>query len=181
VSFAEYSKNVGRKGSEVKTPEKKIILNLHKENKSYADISAIVKRPRSTIQSIIQKFKKTGSLRNSPRCGRPRKLSARDERKILQIIKAKPSTSASSIAIELRNYHNKVVHAKTVSRCLRRAGFYNRMARRKPFISKVNQKKRLDFAQEYVNADLGFWNKVIFSDESKFTLFKSGHWTKVWR
>ena len=43
----------------------------------------------------------------------------------------------------------------------------------KPFISKKNQKVRLDFATEYILWTEEQWNMVHFSDESKFNLFGS--------
>ncbi|GFX77662.1 transposable element Tcb1 transposase [Trichonephila clavipes] len=53
--------------------------------------------------------------------------------------------------------------------------------RRKPFVSKVNRKKRIDFAKENEKQDRNFWNSVIFSDESKFNIHGSDGHQKVWR
>ncbi|GFX73675.1 uncharacterized protein TNCV_4289911 [Trichonephila clavipes] len=53
--------------------------------------------------------------------------------------------------------------------------------RRKPFVSKVNHKKRIDFAKENEKQDRNFWNSVIFSDESKFNIHGSDGHQKVWR
>lgn len=78
---------MGRKCKETTLEERKIIINLFKEGKSYAKIAEILKRSRSTIQSIINKFKTEGILHNLKRSGRPRKLSLREERKIVRIIK----------------------------------------------------------------------------------------------
>ena len=62
---------MGRKCKETSLEERKIIINLHQKGKSYANISSIVKRSRST-QCIVNKYKKDGMLQNFPRCGRPR-------------------------------------------------------------------------------------------------------------
>ncbi|GFU80978.1 transposable element Tc1 transposase [Trichonephila clavipes] len=48
---------------------------------------------------------------------------------------------------------------------------------RKPFVSKVNRKKIIDFATENEKHDLNFWN----SDESKFNIPESDGHQKVWR
>ncbi|GFX00952.1 transposable element Tc1 transposase [Trichonephila clavipes] len=53
--------------------------------------------------------------------------------------------------------------------------------RRKPFVSKVNRKKRIDSAKENEKQDSKFWNHVIFSDESKFNIHGSDEHQKVWR
>ncbi|GFU98571.1 transposable element Tc1 transposase [Trichonephila clavipes] len=52
---------------------------------------------------------------------------------------------------------------------------------RKPFVSKVNRKKRIDFAKGNEKQDRNFWNSVIFSDESKFNIHGSDGHQKVWR
>ncbi|GFW97497.1 transposable element Tc1 transposase [Trichonephila clavipes] len=53
--------------------------------------------------------------------------------------------------------------------------------RRKPFISKVNRKKRINFARENEKHNINFWNSVIFSDESKLNIHESDGHQKVWR
>lgn len=96
-----------RKYKETALEERKIIINLFKEGKSYAKIAEILKKCRSKIQSIINKFKTKGILHNPKRSGRPRKLSLREEPKIVRIIKKKKrktDTSASEIASEVREY-----------------------------------------------------------------------------
>ncbi|KAF2904545.1 hypothetical protein ILUMI_01634, partial [Ignelater luminosus] len=54
-----------------------------------------------------------------------------------------------------------------IDRILKRNGYRNCRARKKPFISKRNRKKRLNFAKLHLKKDQSFWSKVIFSDESK--------------
>ena len=56
-----------------------------------------------------------------------------------------------------------------------------RTPRKKTYINTVNHKKRLSFAKTYINKDNSFWNKVIFSDESKFNIFGSDSQNYVWR
>lgn len=80
---------MGKKCNETILEERKIIINLFKEGKSYAKIAEILKGLRSKIQSIINKFKKEGILRNLKRSDRLRKLTLREEREIVRIIKKK--------------------------------------------------------------------------------------------
>ncbi len=47
------------------------------------------------------------------------------------------------------------------------------VALRKPLISEANRKKRLQFAREHKDWTLEQWKKVMWSDESRFTLFQS--------
>ena len=69
----------------------------------------------------------------------------------------------------------------TVRHRLHEVGLYGRVPRKKPYVNKVNRRKRLEYAKNYREKPLGFWNKVICSDESKFNLFGSDGKVMVWR
>ncbi|CAJ0836974.1 9468_t:CDS:1, partial [Entrophospora sp. SA101] len=60
-------------------------------------------------------------------------------------------------------------------------GYYSRAALRKPFVSEVNQKKRFSWCRERKNWNINDWNNIIWSDESKFNLYYSDGWQRVWR
>ena len=76
---------------------------------------------------------------------------------------------------------DRSVSADTVRRAIKKAGYNARTARKKPFVNKINRKKRIDFANEYKNKTNEFWDKVIFSDESKYNIFGSDGRHLVWR
>ncbi|GFT65202.1 transposable element Tc1 transposase [Trichonephila clavipes] len=61
------------------------------------------------------------------------------------------------------------------------AGYSSRVARKKPFISLQNQKKRLEFTKTHQLKTGNFWKKVVFSDESKFNICGSDGRRTVWR
>ncbi|GFY43523.1 transposable element Tcb1 transposase [Trichonephila inaurata madagascariensis] len=69
---------------------------------------------------------------------------------------------------------------KTVRNVLHSAGLKTRIPKKKPYISEVNRKRRLEFAMKYKNKPMDFW-KVIFSDESKFEIFTPPSIRKIWR
>lgn len=172
---------MGRKQKETTEEERKIILELHKQNKTCAQIGEIVKRSRYTIYSIIKRFKNETSLKSRPHTGRPRKLSTKEERKIVRKVKQNPKITSTQIAAEVKEELGKEIHPKTVRRTLHRAGYSSRVARRKPHISKVNQEKRMEFAKSYINHPVDFWDSVLFTDESKFNIFQSDGRIRVWR
>jgi len=112
---------MGRKGSE---KERKVIIRLHNQCKSLAQISKIVGRARSTIQFIIDRFCTQKTVKNAPRSGRPYILSKTDEKFIVRLIKKDPKISAPTVVttMEKRGVH---VLISTVRNMLRK----NRLSR----------------------------------------------------
>lgn len=172
---------MSEKRKETTIEERKIILSAYKQNKTIREICTLVNRPRTTIAGIIKRFKDDPTCEYQTRSGRPPALSVREKREIVKIIKKEPKTSSSEIAAMLKENTGTGVHPRTVRRVLNSAGYNARVCRKKPQISKVNQMKRLSFAKEHINKGIDFWDKVIFSDESKFSIYKSDGRVLTWR
>lgn len=166
---------------EIPIGTREIIVKLKNEGKSLREIGAIVNKPRSSVQRVIENFKSSKKITSKPRGGRPRKLSQRDERDILRIIKQNPKTNASKISQGIKELKNIAVTPQTVRNVLHRHDLRSRVSRRKPLISEKNRKLRLEFAKNYLDKDTHFWDSVIFTDESKFNIFGSDGRQKVWR
>ena len=73
------------------------------------------------------------------------------------------------------------MNPETVRKHIRKAGYNGRVARKKPYISEQNRKRRLEFAREHIKYDADWWRNVIFADESKFNIFGSDGRRHVWR
>ena len=58
-------------------------------------------------------------------------------------------------------------------RRLDKAGLYGRVARKKPLLTDHHKKVHLAWAKERKNWTSEDWNRVVWSDESKFNLFGS--------
>lgn len=91
---------MGRKGSETTIEERQIIMNLYQQGQTYIQIAKAINRSCSTVFDIIKRSKERNTLINGERKGRPRKLTFREERKI---VKKAPMVSASEIAAQLHN------------------------------------------------------------------------------
>lgn len=92
-----------------------------------------------------------------------------------------PRLSAPKINDELMRRCGVKVSDRTVQRTLNKAGLHGRTARNKPYISPANKQKRLAFALEHVDKDQEYWNRVLFTDESKFNISASDGKVTVWR
>ncbi|GBN30485.1 Transposable element Tc1 transposase [Araneus ventricosus] len=113
--------------------------------------------------------------------GRGRKCIVSDvaKGKILKQIKIDPEASAVKLAAETSQIIGR--SAETARNVIRQAGYEVQFAKKKPFISLQNQKKHLEFEKTHQLKTNNFWNKVIFSDESKFNIFGSDGRRTVWR
>ncbi|GFY58419.1 hypothetical protein TNIN_83041 [Trichonephila inaurata madagascariensis] len=69
-------------GKETSLELRNLIVKLKGENKSYSEIAKIVKKPRSTVQTIYRNYVMRRNALNKSRCGRPHKLCDRDARAI---------------------------------------------------------------------------------------------------
>ncbi|CAI9543869.1 unnamed protein product, partial [Staurois parvus] len=55
------------------------VIGCHLSNKSSREISLLLNIPRSTVRSIITKWKQLGTTATFPRSGRPHKMTERGQ------------------------------------------------------------------------------------------------------
>lgn len=168
-----------RKETDIST--RTMIISMCCRGKSLREIAAAVGRTHSTVQKIVNKWKHEGTIKNLPGRGRKRILSPADERVIVRTLRKNPKTSIPKLTSEVAGSIGRPVSADTVRRVAHRNNLRGRVARKKPFISKLNIKKRLEFAKAYVNKPKEFWNNVLYTDETKINLFGSDGRQMVWR
>lgn len=161
--------------------KRQLVVYHHAKGKSVREIMSLLQMSRATVYRIIQRFNDEDRIDFKIPPGRPSKVSAQDERFIVRSIAKNPKVSASQIASDLSATRESSISDRTVRRILNKKGYKSCTARRKPYISAANQEKRCEFAAKYIHAPENFWTNVIFSDESKFTVFASDGHQKVWR
>lgn len=149
------------------------ILRLSHSGQPSRAIATSLGIGKSTVNYTIAKFKSGRGLHDLPRSGRPRKTSPRLDNKIYQKSAADVRKNAADISRELAVEGLAVVSPTTVARRLREKGLYGRIGVKKPLISPKNRRNRLIFAEKHLSWTIEDWEKVLFSDESKFSLFGS--------
>jgi len=160
---------------------RKLVVQLREDGNSLRNIAQIIKKSHSSVQYIINRYNETGSFEDRKRTGRPQKLKSHQKRAILRQVVMEPKISAPKLAGMIDTDYNIRVVPQTIRNVIRNAGYKGCVARKKPFISKINKKKRLDFAKSHINKVNDFWKSVLFSDESKFNIFGSDGRVMVWR
>ena len=130
----------------------------------------------STIRKIILKWDEDNTVKNKwSHAGAPRKVFERDEREIIrETLKDRFSTSLELTRLfNLTRPENPISRA-TTNNILLKNGYKACKLLKKPDISQVNKRKRLDFAKTFKNWKTEEWSGVIFSDESLFRLSGNG-------
>ena len=89
--------------TETTIPERKIILHLRKEGKSYADIGEIMDRSRFIIRTICKRFEGASNLKSGKHGGRPKQLSIRESFEIVRKVKKDPKITSTKIATPNNN------------------------------------------------------------------------------
>ena len=69
--------------------ERELIIKLHKEKRSTYEISSILGISQTKASFWVRRYKKTGSLENLPRSGRPTSLTKENLNSIRDMIKLK--------------------------------------------------------------------------------------------
>ena len=151
--------------SEIKRAQ---LVALSGEGYSQVEIARKMECSRKGVQTTIKRFKETKSFKNRKGQGRKKSTSAREDRSLKRAPLADRRKSFSELAAELRESANKHISALTVRRRLLEVGLKRCKARKKPYLSLSNKKKRKEFAKNYENWTPEDWGKIIWSDESNF-------------
>ena len=167
MNFISISKRMP--GTTASSDRAKIQL-LFEDGNSERHISLRLKIPKSTVHDIIQSIKKNGSCTPKKSPGRPRKTSARTDKRMKRAAVENPSASSAEIRgclpVDIR------VSSRTIRRrlkdifCLR-----SFRAASKPKLSVKNIQDRLNFCNAHKNWTIEMWRKVLFTDETQIKQF----------
>jgi transposase len=130
----------------------------------------------SAVAKILRK-KHRNALRLRIPLGRIRKTTQRADRLLLRLAK---NNKLSSVPQLLHMWRERVSKS-TIYRRLRQKGFRKYRLLRRPFLSRDNIAARLRWAQGKVLYRELQWDKIVWSDESRFCLNFCDGRARVWR
>ena len=137
----------------------------------------------STIERLVRRLRKTGHLPDRPRSGRPRVTSRRQDRTIRLAHLRNRHLTATETALNTVGTNNRQISPKTVGSRLREIG----LRARRPYVGlPLTQARRLRrMAWLTAHAPRLFtmrqWRRVLFTDESRFTLYRADGRRRVYR
>ena len=111
-------------------------IGLFKANYSFSQISKVLSLPKSTMQYIVNKWKRFGDTKNAPRSSRPRKISKRGLRVIIKVVRENRSSTLGNISTEFNKGDKEHISSNIIRRRLMNHVFRSRIPARKPHLRK---------------------------------------------
>lgn len=173
IRLSVISRNVVMKGVELTPRKKSVIVALSKEGFSSREIANRVGFNQSTVVRLLQKYQRTGDVARKRGRGRKRVTTAAEDRYLIRLCIRNRRASSSDLKRAWQEGSGITSSARTVRRRLLAAGLAARRPRRKPLLSKTMRAARLKWAKAHCKWTAEQWNRVIFSDESKFNMHGS--------
>uniref|UniRef100_A0A3Q1EHV3 Transposase Tc1-like domain-containing protein n=1 Tax=Acanthochromis polyacanthus TaxID=80966 RepID=A0A3Q1EHV3_9TELE len=154
------------KKSDTREKDRQYILKLHNDGRSNKNIAELTGVSERTVRRILQRHRETGSACIKKRSGRPSKTNARYDRRLKKL----STMDATDLAKEMATVSECKLSTRNIRRRLNNAGLKGCIAKKKPFVSEKNRKKRLKFAKEHLHWTAEQWSQVVWSDESKYNM-----------
>lgn len=170
-------KNQRRAYQTLNTFQKARIIQASLDGKSQNDLVKLFDTSKGQVNRLLSKYNKTGNVDRQEGSGRRRKTSAREDRMIMRLVNKNRFTSVRDIKREL----GLNVSDDTIERRILESGeFKSYWAAKKPFLSKAQMKRRLQWTLDHRGWTVEQWRRVLWTDESPFVL-RFNCKKKVWR
>jgi transposase len=112
------------------------IVALNKAGLSHSKIGKQCRVNRSTVNRVLKKYQSTHTTADMKRSGRPSKLTDRDRRQVVRILKKGEAKTAVGIQKKFQSKTGIKISTDTVSKTLKGAGYVFRIKRKKPLLTK---------------------------------------------
>ena len=130
------------------------------ERHSLSEITKITNIPKGTLGNL----KKRNTPLSKARSGRPPELSDRHKCQIVFHITRNHQSRRLSVFSIIRDLQLQV-HPNTVKHTLKDPGYNHRITRRRPFLKKLDRKRRLQFVKRHAHLTVEDWKAFIWTDE----------------
>ena len=167
---------------ELSDVQRAFIYGLYIAGLSKKSISAQTGTPPTTVTRTIQLIERNirngaeNPYKSAPRAGRPHKLDDRAKRQLVCKVTAERKATLTELVTPSKS--GKSLNCKTVQAILKAANKARHRARRKPWISDVNKRKRLIFRRRNKYTP---WVLVYWSDKAYFEVGEDGRSVYVTR
>ena len=161
--------------------ERNQIIGLFKGGATKKHIIKTLGFSRATVYRTIQNFCEGKNLETQPRSGRPKLLNCEHQKTLKKIVKTNNRQSAEQIKNNFQEKTGLQVTTKTIRKNLHELNIFSRIPAFKPLLNDKQRENRLNWCIERKDWSVRKWKSVIWSDESRFTIFKNDGPGRVWR
>jgi transposase len=127
---------------------------------SMSEISQMTNIPERTLYSL----RKRNNPLNKVRSGRPPKLSPRHKCQIIFHITRNHESHRLSVMTIIQDLQLDI-GIRQLKCTLTDLGYHHRIARHRPFLKKLDRKRRLQFAKRHAHFTVEDWKAFIWTDE----------------
>ena len=145
---------------------------------SYREIAAEIGITKNQVAKIVEKLKNGEPLKRRLGSGRPPKTTDREDRMLVRAIMNNREITVDLLKTEI---DREDLSDKTIYRRIHHlTGLDSYWKLLKPYVNEFQRQRRVNWCLAHRNWTLEQWRRVIWSDESPFTLSYNRR-TRVWR
>lgn len=157
------------------------IIGMREAGWSHRRIARHLGRSDQTVRRCWDQWVSEGTHTRRPGSGRPRQTTSRQDRLILRQARILPTSSVSTIQRQVAPSLQVPVSASTISRRLAEGHLVSRRPLRVLPLTPTHCRVRLQWCRSRRNWTATEWNRVVFSDESKYSMASDDGRVRVWR
>ena len=129
---------MSRKGAELFTETKELIITLSEPAQDKAELSRMLNIPRTTITSVLIKYRRTGTVETLTRSGKKRSFTNRDRNALKRLFKSNRRLTLQDKAKRVQRLSARKPYKGC---CIRKDNYKRRLAKKKMVVREANRKK----------------------------------------
>ncbi|GFS96453.1 transposable element Tcb2 transposase [Trichonephila clavipes] len=157
------------------------IIGKLEEGRSVTSVAAEFGIAHSIVSRLWRQFQTTGTAIRGYSSGRPRGTTPADDRYIVLQARRNRRQTAGEIARHMTQATGRPISRFTVAKRLHGGGLFARRPVRCVLLTPAHWRRRSLWCREHRNWRDNEWGRVLFTDETRFSLSSDSHRILIWR
>ncbi|GFX13106.1 transposable element Tcb2 transposase [Trichonephila clavipes] len=157
------------------------IIGKLEEGRSVTSVAAEYGIAHSIVSRLWRQFQTTGTAIRGFSSGRPRGTTPADDRYIVLQARRNRRQTAGENARHTTQATGRPISRFTVARRLHGGGLFARRPVRCVPLTPAHRRRRSPWCREHRNWRNNEWGRLLFTDESRFSLSSDSHRILIWR